>query len=209
MTVPDSTGVRLHAISQTESLTKVTKWIAIVWHKTLRWCWSDWRRQKGLANRPPLTWSHISRWMRVLSSRPRSHDPQSSWSLLYYIYHYIIRDMLQNSTSPTKCAGTQNALLLLLYFVLSTVLHTSLASVWTWWLCTLSAQESMVGSLYKRLDASWWSDCSGVLWLPCAICHPKKLKTLLKKMQHKSMQPATCCLFHTVLVNWDDKEKAK
>ena len=36
MTVPDSTGVRLHAISQTESLTKVTKWIAIVWHKTLR-----------------------------------------------------------------------------------------------------------------------------------------------------------------------------
>ena len=81
-----------------------------------------------------------------------------------------------------KMCWHSNALLLLLYFVsFSTALHTSLASVWTWWLCTLSAQESMVGSLYKRLDASWWSDCSGVLWLPCAICHPKKLKTLLKK----------------------------
>lgn len=189
MTVHDSTGVPLNIIE-----CYLTNW-RLRWLSGSPLCGIELCADVEAIEEGRKVWQ-ISLHSHDLTSHNKCEGPevmthsQSSWLLLYFIlcrcYGIVennatslsmsfITNMLQSSTSQTKCASTRMLYFSCCIFSFSTVLHTSLASVWTWWLCTRSAQESIVRSLYKRIqDASWSSAWSGVLWLPCAIWHPTK-----------------------------------
>ena len=66
-----------------------------VWHRTLRWCWSDWKKQRGLASRPPVGWlmwlmyyddiQWCCRSITLVTSQERNQWQGSTYSTFYHL----------------------------------------------------------------------------------------------------------------------------